>query len=227
MNGEAMRDTFISLRMNLIFLVLTGLVFPFTVYIVAQLLFPYRANGSLLKDSSGNLIGSEIIGQSFTAPGYFHPRPSAAGAGYDAANSGGTNLGPTSAKLVEGKTDFRGVKDLASAWRKENGLAADARIPADAVTRSASGLDPHISPANALAQVERVAGARNLDAAVVRQLVQNNIEARFIGIFGEPRVNVLKLNMALDMYRPQKVLSLKQGRRAEALRVAPVVAPRH
>jgi K+-transporting ATPase ATPase C chain len=162
----------------------------------------------LVRDARGNVIGSSLIGQTFTKPEYFHPRPSAAGSGYDAANSSGTNLGPTSDKLINGIKDdpatkdvdesYAGFRDLAKAYREENGLAPDAVIPADAATRSASGLDPDISPANAELQVARVAKARNLDAARVRELVEQNTSGRALFFSGEPRVNVLLTNLALD-----------------------------
>jgi K+-transporting ATPase ATPase C chain len=170
--------------------------------------FPHQASGSLVTDTHGNIVGSAPLGQTFTKPEYFHPRPSAAGAGYDAANSSGTNLGPTSDKLISGIKDdpatkdvdetFLGFRDLAKAYRKENGLAPDAVIPADAATRSASGLDPEISPANAAMQVERIAKSRGLAAARVSQLVAQHTSARFLGVIGEPRVNVLEVNLALD-----------------------------
>jgi len=158
-------------------LIIFGLAFPALVTAIAQVAFPHQANGSLLLQG-GQPVGSTLIGQSFTGPKYFHPRPSAAGNGYDPTASGGTNLGPTSDKLLNGvhkklpngqddPGNFDGMKDLAAAYRKENGLAPDAPLPADAVTRSASGLDPDISPANALLQVPRVAQARGLDEAQV------------------------------------------------------------
>jgi K+-transporting ATPase ATPase C chain len=154
-------------------------------------------------------VGSDLIGQGFSAAAYFHPRPSAAGAGYDASASGGTNLGPTSAKLIHGihrtlasggddPGNFDGIGDLAAAYRERNGLAAGAPVPADAVTRSGSGLDPHISPANAELQVARVAKARGLPEESVRRLVARNTRGRQLGFLGEPRVNVLLLNLALD-----------------------------
>ena len=188
--------------------VLTGFVFPMVITGVAQVAFPRQAGGSLLS-RDGKVIGSDLIGQSFTSPRYFHPRPSAAGSGYDASSSGGTNLGPTSDKLVNGvhkklpngKDDpgnFDGIKDLAAAYRQENGLPAAAPLPADAVTRSASGLDPHISPANAALQMPRVVKARGLSEETVRQLIAENTKGRSAGFVGEPRVNVLGLNLALD-----------------------------
>lgn len=197
-----------AIVLTLFFVAVTGLVFPVVVWAIGSTVFPHQAHGSLLRDKNGNVIGSELIGQSFTKPEYFHPRPSAAGAGYDAANSSGTNLGPTSDKLINGVKDdpttkdvdesYAGFRDLAAAYRAENGLAADAEIPADAVTRSGSGLDPDISPANAYLQVARVAKARNLTAERVKQLVTEHVAGRTLGLFGEPRVNVLSLNVALD-----------------------------
>jgi K+-transporting ATPase ATPase C chain len=178
------------------------------VWAVGQSLFPRQAAGSLVKDDRGKVIGSSLLGQSFSQPEYFHPRPSAAGSGYDAANSSGTNLGPTSDKLVNGIKDdpstkdadetYLGFGDLAKAYREANGLAADATIPADAATRSASGLDPDISPENARLQVARVAKARGLTQERVRSVVTEHTRTRTLGLLGEPRVNVLELNLALD-----------------------------
>ena len=196
----------------LVFVVLTGLLFPAVVTGIARAAFPKQANGSLIVEN-GQVTGSDLIGQNFVAPRYFHPRPSAAGSGYDASNSSGTNLGPTSDKLINGihkklpngKDDpgnFDGVKDLAAAYRTENGLPADAPLPADAVTRSASGLDPEISPANAMLQAPRVAKARGLGVDRVTALVAENTQGRTFGLLGEPRVNVLRLNMALDAIAP-------------------------
>jgi K+-transporting ATPase ATPase C chain len=197
-----------ALLLTLFFVVVTGVAFPVAVWAVGRLAFPNQASGSLVRDARGNVVGSSLLGQNFTKPEYFHPRPSAAGSGYDAANSSGTNLGPTSDKLVNGIKDdpatkdvdetYLGFNDLAKAYREENGLAPDAVVPADAATRSASGLDPHMSPANAELQVARVARARNVEAARVRQLVAARTEGRTLGIFGEPRVNVLLLNRDLD-----------------------------
>lgn len=196
-----------AILLTLFFILVTGLAFPAVITGIAQVAFPHQANGSLITQD-GKVIGSEIIGQGFAKPQYFHPRPSAAGNGYDAANSSGTNLGPTSDKLINGVADdpktkdtdesFDGVKQLAEKYRKENGLAADALLPADAVTRSASGLDPHISPRNAEFQADRVAKARGMDIAKVKELIAANTDAPFIGVFGDPAVNVLKLNRALD-----------------------------
>lgn len=198
-----------AVAMTLLFVVLTGLAFPMVVYGLSQALFPRQANGSLVKDSRGRVVGSLLIGQAFTKPQYFHPRPSAAGNGYDANNSGGTNLGPISDKLIHGvhdpknpSGDFDGVADLAKAYRKENGLAADAVIPVDAVTRSGSGLDPEISVENARLQASRVAAARRMSNDRVLALVEEHAVGSNTVSFGPERVNVLELNLALDAKRP-------------------------
>lgn len=167
-------------------------LYPLAVWGVAQLAFPHQTNGSLITGKDGTVRGSELIGQNFTAPKYFHSRPSAAGNGYDAANSGGSNLGPTSQKL----DDL--IKDRIAAYRNENGLGATIPIPADAVTASGSGLDPHISVRNAELQVARVARERHLAAARVQECVRQCTTPADLGFLGEPRVNVLKLNLLLD-----------------------------
>jgi K+-transporting ATPase ATPase C chain len=173
-------------------IILCGL-YPLIVYGAAQLLFPHQANGSLLVDKSNTVRGSELLAQNFTGAGYFHPRPSAAGAnGYDATSSGGSNLGPTSSNLVANITG-----NIAT-YRSDNNLATNAPVPADAVTASASGLDPHISVANAEIQIPRVAKARGISEDRVRALVKQNTTGRDLGVFGEPRVNVMTLNFALD-----------------------------
>jgi K+-transporting ATPase ATPase C chain len=191
-----------------LFTVVFGVMFPLVVTGLSRLMFPRQAGGSLvIRD--GHVIGSTLIGQGFASPRYFHPRPSAAGAGYDAGASGGTNLGPTSDKLIHGihkklangrddPGNFDGIADLVLAYRAENGLDPGTPIPADAVTRSASGLDPEISPANAALQAPRVARARGLAVESVRMLITRDTEPRQLGILGEPRVNVLELNLDLD-----------------------------
>ena len=166
-------------------------IYPAMVWVLAQGLFPAEANGSLIMRSS-RIAGSKLIGQGFIDSKYFHPRPSAAGSGYDAASSGGSNLGPLSKKLADA------VKQRLFDYRAENGLAPDVLVPADAVTASASGLDPHISLKNAYLQAPRVAKARELSEKTVLREVAIATENRDLGILGEPRVNVLKLNMALD-----------------------------
>lgn len=167
--------------------------YPLIVTGVSRAAFKDKADGSLIKDASGMIIGSALLGQNFSGEKYFHPRPSAAGAnGYDAASSSGTNLGPTSQKLA-GQ-----IKDRVAAYRTTNGLAADQVVPADAVTASGSGLDPHISPENAKLQTTRVAKARNLPVEKVRELIEANTDMPDLGIFGDTGVNVLKLNLALD-----------------------------
>lgn len=205
-----------AIFLTLFFVVFTGLVFPYTLYVIGKAM-PHQANGSLVTNAKGELIGSELIAQPFVSPGYFHPRPSATGdLGYGTfdkdhpfAGSVGTNLGPTSDKLingihkktVDGKDDpsnFDGIKDLVAAYRKENNLAADAPVPADAVTRSASGVDPDISPENANLQAGRVAAARKSSVESIRKLIEDNTTPRLLGVFGDPTVNVLKLNLALD-----------------------------
>jgi K+-transporting ATPase ATPase C chain len=181
--------------------------------VIAQAVFPRQANGSLITGPDGKVVGSELIGQGFTKPEYFHPRPSAAGSGYDPTSSGGTNLGPTSDKLINGihkklpngKDDpgnFDGIKDLAAAYRQENGMPANAPLPADAVTRSASGLDPDISPANAENQVARVSRARGVPAERITEILHAHSQGRQLGFLGEPRVNVLMLNLDLDKQVP-------------------------
>jgi K+-transporting ATPase ATPase C chain len=192
--GEQLRPAILSL---LLLTVLTGCAFPLLLFAIARPLFPRQASGSLVR-RGGVVIGSELIGQEFTRPEYFQSRPSAAGNGYDGTASGGTNLGPNNPKLVNGSADFAGIRQLAEAYRQRNGLAPDAAIPIDAVTCSASGLDPHISLANAVLQVPRVARARGLSEEVVRRLVTDQLEGRQFGFLGYPRVSVLELNLALD-----------------------------
>ena len=167
-------------------------LYPLVVYGIAQVAFPRQANGSLIVAKDGLVRGSELLGQNFTAAKYFHPRPSAAGNGYDAANSGGSNLGPTSQKLSDA------IKGRIAAYRAENGLKETDPVPADAVTASGSGLDPHISLRNAELQVPRVAKARGITPEKVSTAMRANTDSPDLGILGEPGVNVLKLNVALD-----------------------------
>jgi len=170
-------------------------IYPVVVWGLAQVFFPHKANGSLIVQD-GKIVGSELLAQNFTGPRYFHPRPSSAGeTGYDGGSSGGSNLGPTSRKLIDS------VKERVEAYRTENGLLESFLVPADAVTASASGLDPHISVPNALIQASRVAKARGLGQEVVQAMVKEHTEGRDLGIFGEERVNVLELNLALDSRR--------------------------
>jgi potassium-transporting ATPase KdpC subunit len=180
-----------ALRLTVLLTILTGLVYPGVVTGLCQLLFHHQANGSLITVNQ-KLVGSELIGQNFHRPEYFHPRPSAAGNdGYDATASSGSNLGPTSQKLYDR------IKASAADFRKENPTFTGP-IPADALTASASGLDPEISLANATAQADRVAKARGEDVSKVQNLIDAMASGRELGLLGEPRVNVLKLNMALD-----------------------------
>jgi potassium-transporting ATPase KdpC subunit len=235
--------------MMLVLTVLTGLVYPAVITGIAQVVFRDQANGSLIV-SNGQIVGSRLIGQPFTKPEYFHPRPSAAGNGYDPTASAGSNLGPTSARLINGTTklddrknevvDFDGIKDRIVRYCLENDIPYDSSmpvdafkdaqgnlddvkliksfndekaplvftpktpLPADAVTASASGLDPHISPANAQAQAARVARARGVPVEQVQRVLAQHTEGRTLGVLGEPRVNVLELNLDLDQRLPRK-----------------------
>ena len=180
-----------SIAATLLLTVLCCGIYPAVVWAVGQGLFSDKANGSLVR-FNGKIVGSALIAQGFAGPAYFHPRPSAAGQGYDAVHSGGTNLGPTSKKLIED------VKQRVADYRTENGLPPDARVPADAVTSSASGLDPHISVRNALLQAARVAKARGIGEKDVLAKVGAHTEGRTLGFLGDPRVNVLTLNLSLD-----------------------------
>jgi len=184
-----LKQIYPAAAMTVVLTVLLGVIYPFVVTGLAQVIFPRQAAGSLI-EKDGKVIGSSLIGQPFTGPGYFHSRPSAAGNGYDATASGGTNLGPTSQKLFE-----TNVKSAADALREENPNSA---IPVDLVTASASGLDPHITPAAAEFQVPRVARERGMSSEQVRRLVRDHTEGRQLGLLGEPRVNVLGLNLGLD-----------------------------
>ncbi len=186
-----------AFRITLLFTVLTGLIYPGIVTGLCQILFSQQANGSLVS-ANGHVVGSSLLGQNFAKPEYFHPRPSAAGSdGYDATASSGSNLGPTNQKLIDR------VKGDMAKLRKENPQYA-AAVPADALTTSGSGLDPDISPAYASLQADRVAAARGVPADQVHQLVDGQIQPRQLGFLGEPRVNVLALNIALDKMYPRK-----------------------
>ncbi|WP_312813377.1 potassium-transporting ATPase subunit KdpC [Brevundimonas sp.] len=178
-----------ALVMVVLFTGLLGVAYPLAVTGVAQAAFPSQANGSLVKDADGKVVGSALVGQAFVQPAYLHPRPSAAGEGYDASASSGTNMGPLNADLAVR------VKDDTARLKAENPTGT---IPADAVTASASGLDPHVSPQYAAFQISRIAKARGVKEAQVREVIENHIEGRTFGVLGQPRVNVLLTNRALD-----------------------------
>jgi len=188
------RNLAVAVMMTIVTTIVFGLAYPLAMTAVAQIVFLEKANGQLV-ERGGRVIGSRIVGQSFSSAGYFHGRPSAAGSGYDGASSSGTNLGPTSRKLAET------VKAAVEAAKKDN---RDAPVPIDLVTASASGLDPHLSPAAAAFQAPRVARARGAAEADVRALIDAHVEGRQFGVLGEPRVNVLLLNLALDERWPPK-----------------------
>ena len=187
-----MKTMIIAIRTTIVTIVLTGLVYPYVMTGLAQILFPWRANGSLVNDEKGQVVGSELIAQGFSNPGYFQPRPSAAGEkGDDPTSSGGSNLGTTSKKLQD-----RVAGDLKTL--KEQNPDASGLVPVELVTTSGSGLDPHLSPQGTLWQVPRVAKARGISAERVKAVVESSVEGRTFGILGEPRVNVLLVNLALD-----------------------------
>jgi K+-transporting ATPase ATPase C chain len=188
------RNLVVAILLTIVTTLLLGVGYPLVVTGIAQALFPDNANGQLI-ERDGKIVGSRIIGQTFSSPGYFRGRPSAAGSGYDAANSGGTNLGPTNKKLIDA------VKASVDAARMEN---ASAPVPIDMVTSSASGLDPHVSPASAAFQVARVARERGASTVDVERLVAVYTKGRQLGFLGEPVVNVLELNLALDALFPKK-----------------------
>jgi K+-transporting ATPase ATPase C chain len=188
------RNLITAVLMTLVTTLLLGVAYPLVVTGLAQVLFSNKANGQLI-ERGGKIIGSRIIGQAFSSPGYFRSRPSAAGTGYDAANSGGTNLGPTNKKLIDA------VRAAVEAAKNEN---PSTPVPIDLVTSSASGLDPHLSPAAALFQVPRIARERGVPEGAIGQLVQAHIQGRQLGFLGEPVVNVLELNLALDERHPMK-----------------------
>jgi potassium-transporting ATPase KdpC subunit len=192
-----MNEIFKEIRTSIVATIILALIlcglYPVLVWGLGQIIFPKQANGSLIEDKNRQLVGSELLAQNFTGPKYFQPRPSAAGAnGYDASSSSGSNLGPTSQKLIDQ------LKERVAAYRQLNGLAANALIPADAVTASGSGLDPHISPENAALQLPRVARECGLSEEQVRAEIDRATDRPFLGILGDPGVNVLQLNLALD-----------------------------
>jgi K+-transporting ATPase ATPase C chain len=206
-----LRELKTSVILTLLLVAVCCVAYPVGVWAAGQVRFRRQAEGSLITDKAGTVVGSSLLAQNFSSEKYFQPRPSAAGTGYDSTSSGGTNLGPTSAKLVNGSHakgadgkdindpgNFEGIKDLLAAYRASNGLKASDPVPADAVTRSASGLDPHISVANALIQANRVAKARKLSAEAIHAAIARCTDGRGLGFLGEPGVNVLELNRALD-----------------------------
>jgi len=187
-----MRNLTAAVLMTIVTTIILGVIYPLAMTGIAQVVFPDKANGQLV-ERNGTVVGSRIIGQGFSSPGYFHSRPSAAGTGYDAANSAGSNLGPTNKKLVDA------VKANVETARKENPTAP---VPIDLVTTSASGFDPHITPASAAFQLPRVASERGMSEADLQRLVTAHTEGRQFGFLGEARVNVLELNLALDNEHP-------------------------
>jgi K+-transporting ATPase ATPase C chain len=206
------RQLFPAFMMMVVFTIITGLAYPLVVTGIAQGLFSDKADGSLVENADREVVGSSRIGQPFSEPQYFHPRPSAAGDGYDGGASSGSNLGPTNPNLLVGEEDdpatddvdetFDGIEQRADAYREENGLDAGAEVPVDAVTASGSGLDPNISVANARLQAPRVAEERGLDLSSVMGLVDDHTAGRDLGFLGEKRVNVLELNLGLDEISP-------------------------
>ena len=202
------RNLLVAVLMTAVTTVLLGVIYPLVITGIAQAIFPDKANGQLI-ERDGKIIGSRIIGQAFSSPGYFHSRPSAAGTGYDAAHSAGTNLGPTNKKLIDA------VTANVEAARREN---PNAPVPIDLVTTSASGLDPHISPAAAEFQVPRIARERGISEADVRHLVEANTAGRQLGFFGEPGVNVLELNLSLDREHPMMPSSISPSHLTESTR---------
>jgi len=191
---KIMRNLLTAILFTIVTTILFGLIYPLAVTGIAQIIFPDKANGQLIRRSDGKIVGSRIIGQPFTGPGYFHSRPSAAGvAGYDAGASSGSNLGPASQKLIDR------IKADAARIQAEN---PNQPVPVDLVTTSASGLDPHISPAAAEFQIPRVARERRLMESELRQIVAAHTEGRTVGFLGEPRINVLELNIDLDSTKP-------------------------
>ena len=198
-----LKELWTSIVATVVLCVVVSGVYPVVIWGIGQVLFSHQANGSLVQNN-GQIVGSELLAQGFSGAKYFHPRPSNAGTGYDSTSSGGSNLGPTSQKLMDG------IKANIAQYRQENSLAADALVPADAVTASGSGLDPHISLQNALLQVPRVAKERGISEEAVRGEVTKATDKALLGIGGDPGVNVLKLNLALDTRVPKNALAEKK-----------------
>jgi potassium-transporting ATPase KdpC subunit len=198
-----LKELWTSILITVVLCIIVSGIYPVLIWGLGQLFFPYQANGSLI-ESDGKIVGSALLAQGFSGEKYFHPRPSAAGTGYDPLNSGGSNLGPTSQKLIDG------IKANIAQYQQENSLSPQVRVPADAVTASGSGLDPHISPQNAALQVPRVAKARGLSEDVVREAVAKATDAPMLGLGGDPGVNVLKLNVALDAASSKEGLAAKK-----------------
>jgi potassium-transporting ATPase KdpC subunit len=198
-----LKELRISILITVVLCIIVSGIYPVLIWGLGQLFFSYQANGSLI-ESDGKIVGSALLAQGFSGEKYFHPRPSAAGTGYDPLNSGGSNLGPTSQKLIDG------IKANIAQYRQENGLSPQVLIPADAVTASGSGLDPHISQQNAVLQIPRVARARGLSEDVVREAVAKATDGSLLGLGGDPGVNVLKLNVALDTEASKQGLAEKK-----------------
>jgi K+-transporting ATPase ATPase C chain len=197
------KELWISILVTIVLCIVVSGIYPVLIWAIGQLCFPYQANGSLI-ESDGKIVGSALLAQGFSGEKYFHPRPSAAGTGYDPLNSGGSNLGPTSQKLIDG------IKANIAEYRQENGLSPKVLIPADAVTASGSGLDPHISLQNAALQIPRVARARGLSEDAVREAVAKATDGPVLGLGGDAGVNVLKLNVALDAASSKEGLAEKK-----------------
>jgi K+-transporting ATPase ATPase C chain len=198
-----LKELWTSIAATVVLCVVVSGLYPVVIWGIGQAFFPHQANGSLV-ENNGQVVGSELLAQGFSGAKYFHPRPSNAGTGYDSTSSGGSNLGPTSQKLMDE------IKANIAQYRQENSLAAEALVPADAVTASGSGLDPHISLQNALLQVPRVAKERGISEEAVRGEVTKATDKALLGIGGDPGVNVLKLNLALDTRVPKNALAEKK-----------------
>jgi potassium-transporting ATPase KdpC subunit len=198
-----LKELWTAIVATIVLCVVVSGLYPVVIWGIGQVLFSHQANGSLV-ENNGQVVGSELLAQGFSGAKYFHPRPSDAGTGYDPTSSGGSNLGPTSQKLIDG------IKANVAQYRQENSLAAEALVPADAVTASGSGLDPHISLQNALLQVPRVAKERGISEEAIRSEVIKATDKALLGIGGDPGVNVLKLNLALDTRVPKNALAEKK-----------------